>query len=242
VQLLRLGDNTTPNNPPAVRKLKGIRTDVKTLSELAAWCGLPKGWLQTLIAWIVKRFSNIPIFVDNYKAFARLGEATYIRYTAAALLVVNFQGDEEDVHVVQCTGTEPSQKFKLARNDYVFLRPDQYVEGNFASTRGRIPACINCLFLPQESKFGVMTSLALVTTLIPGPIRQPSGLLTVQEKPQEDDSTQRRPNFCVGSRYIVPLRLIERAAHLIPYDIADHNNKWFVNNTIDLNTFNLYYD
>jgi hypothetical protein len=87
-----------------------------------------------------------------------------------------------------------------------------------------------------------VTPLALVTTLIPGPIRQPSGLLTVQEKPQEDDSTRRRPNFCVGSRYIVPLRLIERAAHLIPYDIAEDNNKWFVNNTIDLNAFNLFYD
>jgi hypothetical protein len=241
-QMLRLGDNTTPNKLPAVRKLKGIRTDVKTLSELAAWCGLPKGWLQTLIAWSFKRFSDIPIFVDNDEAFARLGEATYTRYTAAALPVANFQGDEEDVHVVRCTGTEPSRKFKWARNDYVFLRPNQYVEGNFASTRGRIPARLNCLFLAQESKFGVVTPLALVTTLIPGPIRQPSGLLTVQEKPQEDDSTRRRPNFCVGSRYVVPLRLIERAAHLIPYDIADDNNKWFVNNTIDLNAFNLFYD
>ncbi|KAF8533230.1 hypothetical protein BDD12DRAFT_899866 [Trichophaea hybrida] len=228
LQMLCLGDNTTRNKPPAVRKLKGIRTDVKTLSEHAAWCGLPKGWLQTLIAWSFKCFSDIPIFVDNEEAFARLGEATYTRYTATALPVANFQQDEEDVHVVRYTGTEPSRKCKWARNDYVFLRPNQYVEGNFASTRGRIPAHLNCLFFAQESKFGVVTPLALVTTLIPGPIRQPFGQLTVQEKPQEDDSTRRRPNFCVGSRYVVPLRLIERAAHLIPYDIADDNNKWLL--------------
>jgi hypothetical protein len=187
--MLRLGDNTTPNKMPAVQKLKGICRDVKTLSELAAWCGLSEGWLQTLIAWSFKCFSDIPIFVDNDKAFAPLGEVTNTRYTADALPVANFLADEDNVHVVRCTGTEPSQKFKLARNDNVFLWSNQYGEGNFASTWGRKPACLNCLFLAQESKFGVVTPLALVTTLIPGPIRQPSGVLTVQEKPQEEDST-----------------------------------------------------
>jgi hypothetical protein len=184
--MLRLGDNTTPNNLPAVRKLKGIRTDVKTLSELTSWFGLPKGWLQTLIAWSFNRFSDIPIFVyndeafvNNDKSFVRLGKATYTRYTAAALTVANFQGDEEDVHVVRYTGPELLCKFNMAPNDYVFLRPNQYEDGNFASTQGRIPAYLNCLCLAQESKFGVVTPLALVTTLIPGLIRQPSGLWTV---------------------------------------------------------------
>jgi hypothetical protein len=99
-QMLCLGDNTTPNKLPAVRMLKGICTDVKTLSELSAWCGLSKEWLQTLIVWSFKCFSDIPIFVDNDEAFAHLGEGTDTRYSAAALLVVNFQGHEEDVHVV----------------------------------------------------------------------------------------------------------------------------------------------
>jgi hypothetical protein len=91
--MLRLGDNTTPTKLPAVQKLKGICTDVKTLSELTAWCGLPKGWVEMLNAWSFKHFSDISNFVDNNKAFACLGEVTYTCYTAAALPVANFQGD-----------------------------------------------------------------------------------------------------------------------------------------------------
>jgi hypothetical protein len=87
-----------------------------------------------------------------------------------------------------------------------------------------------------------MTPLTLVSTLIRGAICQPSSLLMELEKPQEDHSTQRRPNFCIGLCYIIPLRLIELAAHLIPYGIADDNNKWIVNNTNNLNIFNLLND
>jgi hypothetical protein len=97
-----------------------------------------------LIIWSFKRFTNIPIFVDNDEAFACLGEATYICYTAATLPVANYQGDEEDVHIVQYTGTKPSRKFKLAQNDSLFLQPNWYVEGNFALTWGRIfSTCYN---------------------------------------------------------------------------------------------------
>jgi hypothetical protein len=100
-QILCLGDITTPNKLSLVRKLKAICTDVKPLSELAAWCGLPTEWLQMLITWSFKHFNDMPIFVDTDEVFACLGEATYTRYTAAAALpVANFQGGEDDVRIV----------------------------------------------------------------------------------------------------------------------------------------------
>ena len=104
--MLCLGNYTTPNKLPVVRNMKGICTNIKTLSELTAWCRLLKGWLQMLITWSFKYFSDILIVVNNDEAFACLGRVTYTLCTAAALPVVNFQGDEEDVHIIQYTGTE----------------------------------------------------------------------------------------------------------------------------------------
>jgi hypothetical protein len=92
-----------------------------------------------LIAWSFKHFSNISIFVDINTAFAYLNEVTYTCYTAAALLVANFERNEEDVHVIQCTDIESLQKFKWARNEHVFLWQNQYIEENFALTWERIP-------------------------------------------------------------------------------------------------------
>ena len=40
-----------------------------------------------LLTWSFKHFRDILIFFDNDKAFACLGEATYIQYTAPALPV-----------------------------------------------------------------------------------------------------------------------------------------------------------
>ena len=59
---------------------------------------------------------------------------TYTFYPAAALLVINFQEDEEDIHVVQYTGTEPSQKFKWVQNNNLLLGSNQYVAENFVLT------------------------------------------------------------------------------------------------------------
>jgi hypothetical protein len=119
--MLCLGDNTTPKKLPVVGTLMGICTDIKIHLELAVWCELPKEWLQMLIAWSFKNFSDISILVDNDEVFAHLGEAIYTCYTAATIPVANFQEHEEDVHVVRCTGTELLQQFKLKRNDYVFF-------------------------------------------------------------------------------------------------------------------------
>lgn len=244
VQMRRLDDGSIPNPQPPLRRFQGKRLGITTLQELARWCELPVGTLQNLIAWCLKRFDLFTGYADSDDAFPRLSEAKYTSYAAAVLPVTSFQGDEVEKHVVRCTGSEPSRKNKSPRNDNVLLWPDREVEGNFASTQGRIPARLLCFFHLDESYFGVQACLALVRTLVPGPKRQPLGMVTVTEKETRTEAldeinVRRRPHTGVGTRYIVPLRAIERAAHLCPLANDVDNNRWFINSTIDLNAFNL---
>jgi hypothetical protein len=242
-QLTRLADGTIPKPLRPVRRLQGKRNDVKTLTQLAVWCKLPVGTLQNLVAWGLKRFGLFPGYAEHDDVFARLNEAKYTRFVSAVLPVAHFQGDETEVHIVRCTGEEPARKYKPPRNDDVLLWPDQGVEGNFLSTCGRIPARLRSLFLVEGSHFDVQICLALVQTLVPGPVRQPSGMVTVSAKQHrgraDELNVRRRPHFAVGATYVVPLKAIERAAHLCPYSADADNDRWFLNSTIDLNAFNL---
>ena len=250
-QLTRLDDGTIPDPLPPTRRLRGQKTDIKTLSQLAQWCNLPTGTLQNQIAWCLKQFDILPAYAESDEAFSRLSDLKYTRYTAAVLPVANFQSEDVDQHIVICTGRDPSRKNQSPRNDIVLLWPDREIEGNFASTRGRIPARLCCLFLVQDSSCGIQACLALVQTLIPGPKKQPIGMVTVTEKepqfpsrglgpPRPDElSVRRRPHTGVGASYVVPLRAVERAAHLCPFSNDVGNRRWFLNSTIDLNAFNL---
>ena len=75
------------------------------------------------------------------------------------------------------------------------------------------------------------------------------GMVTVTEKePQfprrgplrpDELSVRRRPHTGVGASYVVPLRAVERAAHLCPFSNDIGNRRWFLNSTINLNAFNL---
>ena len=85
--------------------------------------------------------------------------------------------------------------------------------------------------------------------LIPGSKKQPIGMVTVTAKepqfpsrgpPQPDElSVCRRPHTGVGASYVVPLQVVECAAHLCPFLNDIGNRRWFLNITIDLNAFNL---
>ena len=243
-QFSRLDDGSIPNPLPLQRRFQGKRPGITTLQDLALRCELPIGTLQNLIAWCLKRFDLFTGYADSDDAFCRLSEAKYTSYAAAVLPVANFQGDEVDKHVVRCSGSEPSRMKRPPRNDDVLLWPNSEVEGNFTSTQGRIPAHLECFFHLDESHFGIQTCLALVRTLVPGPKRQPLGMVTVTEKdpptrPQDELNVRRRPHTGIGTRFIVPLRAIERAAHLSPFSDDVNNDRWFINSTIDLNAFNL---
>jgi hypothetical protein len=129
-----------------------------------------------------------------------------------------------------------------------------HADSNFAETKGCIPARVDCLFTMSEST-GHKTSkfsdpkpifhLALVTTVAPSnTIHKPEGMVIVEKREirSRDYSTgRRRPQTGTGAMYIVPVRAIQGAAHLIPIEPGVGNSRWFLNNTVDLEIFNLIY-
>jgi hypothetical protein len=89
--------------------------------------------------------------------------------------------------------------------------------------------------------------LALVMTFAPSnAIHKPEGLVIVEKREihSRDYSTgRRRPQTGAGTRYIVPVRAIQGAVHLIPVKEKDgcEDKRWFLNNTVDLEIFNIIY-
>ena len=160
-QLTRLDDGTIPNPLPPTRQLRGQKTNIKTLRQLAQWCNLPTRMLQNQITWCLKQFDILPAYAESDEAFSRLSDLKYTRYTAAVLPIANFQSEDVNQHIVIFTGRDPSRKNQSPRNDIVLLWPDREIEGNFASTPGRIPARLCCLFLIQDSSCGIQACVRL---------------------------------------------------------------------------------
>jgi hypothetical protein len=83
--------------------------------------------------------------------------------------------------------------------------------------------------------------LALVTTFVPGPIREPEGMMIVEERQLQPWRRARgrwTPQTGAGTRYIVPVPAIQSAAHLVPLEPIADNKRWYLKNTVDLETFN----
>jgi hypothetical protein len=69
-------------------------------------------------------------------------------------------------------------------------------------------------------------------------------MMIVEEREQQPWTRGRgrcTPQTGAGTRYIVPVRAIQSAAHLVPLEPIADNKRWYLNNTVDLETFNLVY-
>jgi Plavaka transposase len=242
------------SNPPPVarnRRLQNKRTDVRTLCDLAAWCSMSVADLQNHIAWCLKRFYDWDEYVTCETSFQLLYDAKYERYDSVIIPVPSFQDvDTQDVHIIRCTGKRAWRKLKLPRNDTVLLWTGTGSSDHFKSSRGRIPARVDCLFHVVMTQIGkpLNVCLALITSLVPGPIKKTEGMMIVEEQvplvqsePFTRGGRRRQPQTGIGSRYIVPVSAIQSAAHLIPLEPSSKNTRWYLNNTIDLSTFNLLY-
>ena len=204
--------------------------------QLADWNALES------IAWCLKKFDILPDYAESDEAFSCLSDLKYTRYPAAVLPVAHFQSEDVDEHLIICTYGDPSWKNHSLRNNIVLLWPDWEIKGNIASIRRRIPARLCYLFLVQDSSCVIQAFLALVQTLIPGPKKQPIGMVMVTEKElqfpnrgplwPDELSVHRRPHTGVGASYLVPLQAVERAAHLCPFSNDLGNRRWFLNSTI----------
>ena len=248
-QLTRLANGTSQDPLPPTPRLRGQKTEIKTLRQLAQWCNLPTGTLQNQIAWCRKQFDILPAYTASDEEFWRLNDLKFTRYTAAVLPVENFQSEDVDPHIVIYMGQDPSRKNQSPQNDIVLLWPDREIEGNFASTHGWILGRLCCLFLVQDSSSGIQACLAIIQMLIPGPKKQPIRMFTVIGKePQfpsrgplrpDELSICHRPHTGVGASNVVQLRAVERAIHLSPFLNVVGNRRWFLNSKIDLTAFNL---
>jgi len=157
------------------------------------------------------------------------------------------QCDEQAVHIFGCTGSTRWRKHKPPRYDNVLLwmgtSPDSY----FMSTTGNIPTRLKCLFIIVHAESSVKGLLALVQMFATGLIRQPAGMVIVEErhqppmKPLHDERYCRKPPFGIGTSYLVPIRVIEGAVHLVPVTPQPDSSRWYLSNMIDLNALNLIY-
>jgi hypothetical protein len=231
---------------PLPRSMKSPQNDVKHLKDLANWCGLAGDELQTLIAWCLKTWFERPAYFDTDDDFGQLGDFRYTRYNAVSIPVTCFQTeDEQQTQIIRSTGKSAWRKCKPPRNDTVLLWTGKNSESHFASSRGRIPGRVDCLFTMSDSIHDNSSyHLALVTTFVPGPMRQPEGMIIVEERemrPWQGGTRRRAPHTGIGSRYIVPVKAIQGAAHLVPIEPGCGNTRWYLNNTVDLEIFNLIY-
>jgi hypothetical protein len=237
-----------PNKPkqPLLCCMKSPQNDVKHLKDLANWCGLASDELQTLIAWCLKTWFERPAYFDSDNEFGQLSDFWYTRYNAVSIPITCFQSeDEQQMHIISSSAKSAWRKGKPPRNDTVLLWTGKNAESHFASSQGRIPGRVDCLFTMSDAIHdNSLYHLVLVTTFVLGPIRQPEGMIIVEEReirPWQGGTRRRVPPTGIGSRYIVPVRAIQGAAHLVPIEPGCRNTRWYLNNTVDLEIFNSIY-
>jgi len=84
-------------------------------------------------------------------------------------------------------------------------------------------------------------------TFATGPICQTAAMVIAEERlqlpmqPLLDGSYLHEPHFGVGTTYIIPISVIERAVHLLPLTLQPNSPWWYLSNMMDLNVFNLFY-
>lgn len=150
--------------------------------------------------------------------------------------------DEEVKLVVRCTGPRAWRKEFSPREDCIYLWTGD--ARLFGDLKGHLPARLLALFKLKDAQ-GRSYRCAVVHTFEPltaqagkpaGTAHTDTGLISVGIR-KNPPRTGRSP----GCIYIVPIKRIMFPAHLIRFDPGEDNTGFFVNNTIDLSTWNEVY-
>src|SRR5258706_8408265 len=140
-----------------------------------------------------------------------------------------FSGDGFTDHIVRSTG---SSKFrsKVSRADWIWLIQGENTNGSHGHVPGAlnkyIPARLNCLFKLRISRGDHVYRFAHVslTTVVGGKLaKNEEGMIKVRMS---------------GRNAVVKVAHIAEMAHLIP---IEPNDLWYINNRIDLWTWNMVY-
>ena len=132
--------------------------------------------------------------------------------------------------LLRCTGQRLWQTSGRARNDWVWV--DTGNEECYGALRGCLPARLCAIFKLRNTVNDRVDRLVLVNRLFAensGKPHDSNGLVTVVRM----GST--------ASTMIVNIKQILGMAHLVPESAARDNKRWYVNNWIDLETFNRVY-
>jgi hypothetical protein len=151
---------------------------------LAEWCAIPIGELQNYIPWRLKRFADFTDYVDHDKYISRCNVSKYIRYNTAPTLVTSFQCDEQALDMVRCTGPSWWRKHKPPRNNTVHLWMGTRLDSHLKSTAGHITTWLKWLFIIQDDESSIKGLVALVHTIVTGPIHHCAGMGIIKERNQ----------------------------------------------------------
>jgi hypothetical protein len=143
----------------------------------------------------------------------------------------SFQGGEYVDHIVRSTGSR-SFRGKGCRSDWVWVSL-----GNRGNTReytagglnDRVPGKLNCIFKVRIKRGEGVCRLAHIT------------LMTIvgARTTGNEEGMWRVKRSNPARNVIVPIRTIVGMAHLVP---IEPNEVWFINNRIDLETWNMVYN
>ena len=174
---------------------------------------------------------------DNMNAAKdRLRTLKWSQYASVSVSYTKFQCSEnQEVHILRCTGTRQWRK-KSPRNDHAFLFTGTVKPNELQSTQQRIPALLRCLFKIEDCDNSQTALLAVVWSL---KVNRYIARLGVIQRSAPTESVDKGVSFGGCRTYVVLIRAIEYPAHLIPLSLNDDNNKWLLDNCINLKIFNL---
>jgi len=224
-----------------------VRPELKTLDDLAKCFAMLEGEQQNHIAWGFKRFANFTHYIKHDQYFSRLNDSMYNLYNAVAISVTFFQCDEQEFHMVSCTGSTRWRKHKAPRNDTVLPWMGTSADSYYKSTTGCIPSWLKCLFVVEDVESSIDGLLTMVQTFPTGAIRQSAYIVVLKERHQpsmqlsHEGSYCRKPLFGIGTTYIVSISAIPGAVHLLLLMLQPDNSQWYLCNKIHFNPFNLFY-
>jgi len=201
--------------------MKIPQPEIKTLDDLAEWCGMPKGELQNHMACCFKGCADFTDYVDHDQFFSRHNNAEYIRLNTVQIRVMSIECDEQAVHMVWSTGTTRWRTHKPWRNDTVRLWIVPTQDSRFNLTPRWIQAHLKYLFIIPDAESSVDGLLDLVQTFETGLIRKTAGMLIVKQRhqpliqPLHDGRYHCKSLFGTGTTHIIRISTIQRAVHFL---------------------------
>ena len=136
-------------------------------------------------------------------------------------------------HLLRCTGTKLWRSTGRSRNDWVWV--DSGNRSIYGALKGFYPARLVSIMKVRELT-GLVDRLVLADRLYvenSGKLSDITGLVTVTL------GTAKGPKGT--TEIVVSIKRIIGMAHLVPETAGTDNKRWYVNNRIDLETFNRIY-